>query len=80
MGEAIRFLLDTYLNQINYLAYRLSIDNELRNSILSKLQGTQGLSSEINNNQSILRQKINEYGVSLDNSTIIKNIVIMVNK
>jgi signal transduction histidine kinase/DNA-binding cell septation regulator SpoVG len=76
-GEAIRLLLDTYLNQINYLAYRLSIDDELRNSILSKIQGTQGLSSEINNNQSILRQKINEYGVLLDNSTIIKNIVIM---
>ena len=76
-GEAIRLLLEAYLNQINYLAYRLSIDDEVRDSMVSKLQEKQGLPSDINKNQSILQQKINEYGVSLDKSTIIKNIMIM---
>ncbi|HEX5905186.1 MAG TPA: HAMP domain-containing sensor histidine kinase [Candidatus Nitrosocosmicus sp.] len=76
-GDAIRLLLETYLNQINYLAYRLSLDNELRESLLSKIQEKQGLSNDINKNQSILRQKVNEYGISLGNSTIIKNIKIM---
>ena len=76
-GESIRLLLETYLNQIGYVAYRLSIDDEVRDSILSKLQEKQDLSTDINKNQSILRQKINEYGVSLDNATIIKNIMIL---
>lgn len=76
-GEAIRLLLGTYINQINHLAYRLSLDNELRESLLSKIQEKQDLSGDINNNQSILRQKVNEYGISLGNSTIIKNIKIM---
>jgi signal transduction histidine kinase len=78
-GEAIRLLLGTYLNQINYLAYRLSLDNELRESLLSKIQEKQELSGDINKNQSILRQKVNEYGISLGNSTNIKNIKIMDN-
>lgn len=76
-GEAIRLLLGTYVNQINYLAYRLSLDNELREFLLSKIQEKQDLSGDINKNQSILRQKVNEYGISLGNSTIIKNIKIM---
>lgn len=77
-GESIRLLLETYLNQIRYLADRLSTDNEVRDSILLKIQEKQGLAGDINNkNQSILRQKLNEYGTALGNSTVIKNIMIM---
>ena len=76
-GEAIRLLLGSYSDQISYLAYRLSSDNEVRDSLLSNIQEKQGLSSDINKNQSILQQKVNEYGIRLGNSTIIKNIMIM---
>lgn len=76
-GEMIRLLMGIYINQVNHLAYRLSIDNEIREILLSIGQEKHRLSTNSYTNSAILEQKLVEYGVTLDNTTNIKDVKII---
>lgn len=78
-GEAIRSLLEIYSNQINHLAYRLSADEDIGNILLANEQEPDNGPSHggYNDSSIILRQKIEEFGATFDNSTYIRNIRIM---
>ncbi|MDQ4074287.1 MAG: HAMP domain-containing histidine kinase [Thermoproteota archaeon] len=76
-GEAIRLLMGTYLSQVIHLVDRLSNDSEIREILLSNGQGKQPLSYDGYNESALLEQKVVEYGVTLDNTTDIKDIKIM---
>lgn len=76
-GETIRLLMGIYINQVNYLAHRLSIDNEIREILVSNGQEKNRLSDDGYINLICINQKVVEYGVTLDNATNIKNIKIM---
>jgi signal transduction histidine kinase len=76
-GEAIRTLMEIYYSQVNQLAYRLSNDKDIRSTLVANEQ--EGISHP--NGESIdlpiLNQKIEEFGVTFENSTQIRNIKIM---
>ena len=76
-GDAIRLLMGIYINQVNHLADRLSIDNEIREILVSKGQEKHRLSTDNSPNSTILEQKVVEYGGTFDNATNIKDIKIM---
>jgi signal transduction histidine kinase len=76
-GEAIRLLMGIYLNQVNHLADRLSIDNEIREILVTNSQEKHRLSTDRHANSTILEQKVVEYGGTFDNATNIKDIKIM---
>ena len=59
-GEAIRLLMGIYLNQVNHLADRLSIDNEIREILVTNSQEKHRLSTDRHANSTILEQKRNE--------------------
>ena len=61
-GEAIRLLMGIYLNQVNHLADRLSIDNEIQEILVSNGQDKHRLSTDRHGNSTILEQKVVEYG------------------
>ena len=71
-GEAIRLLMGIYINQVNHLANRLSIDNDIREILVSKGQEKHRLSTDNSPNSTILEQKVVEYGGTFDNATNIK--------
>jgi signal transduction histidine kinase len=76
-GEMIRLLMGIYINQVNHLAHRLSIDNEIREILVSNGQEKPYLFNDGYTNSTFLGQKAVEYGGTLDNATNIKNIKIM---
>ena len=76
-GEAIRLLMGIYINQVNHLANRLSIDNDIREILVSKGQEKHRLSTDNSPNSTILEQKVVEYGGTFDNATNIKDVKIM---
>ena len=76
-GDAIRLLMEIYINQVNHLANRLSIDNDIREILVSKGQEKHRLSTDNSPNSNILEQKVVEYGGTFDNATNIKDIKIM---
>ena len=73
----IRLLMEIYIHQVNHIAHRLSIDNEIREILVSNGQEKPYLFNDSYTNSTFLGQKVVEYGGTLDNATNIKNIKIM---
>lgn len=77
-GEAIRLLMGIYINQVKHLSDRLSIDNEIREILVSNGQVEHRLSDDGGyTNSTLLEQKVAQYGVALDNATNIKDMKIV---
>lgn len=76
-GEAIRLLMGIYINQVKHLSDRLSIDNQIREILVSNDQVDHRLSDDGYTNSTLLEQKVAQYGVALDNATNIKDMKIV---
>jgi signal transduction histidine kinase len=76
-GEVIRLLMEIYINQVNHIAHKLSIDNEIREILVSNGQEKPYLFNDGYTNSTFLGRKLVEYEGTLDNATNIKNIKIM---
>jgi signal transduction histidine kinase len=76
-GEAIRLLMGIYINQVKHLSDRLSIDNQIREILVSNDQVDHRLSDDGYTNSTLLEQKVAQYGVALDNVSNIKDMKIV---
>jgi len=78
-GEAIRSLLEIYLNQVNHLSYRLSTDEDIIRAILlaNKQDGRTDSYSGYNHSSITLERKIEEFGGAFGNSTQVRNIKVI---
>ncbi|HKO64373.1 MAG TPA: hypothetical protein VJU13_04170, partial [Candidatus Nitrosocosmicus sp.] len=76
-GEAIRLLMGIYINQVKHLSDRLSIDDQIREILVSNDQVDHRLSDDGYTNSTLLEQKVAQYGVALDNATNIKDMKIV---
>jgi len=66
-----------YINQVKHLSDRLSIDNQIREILVSNDQVDHRLSDDGYTNSTLLEQKVAQYGVALDNATNIKDMKIV---
>ena len=66
-----------YINQVKHLSDRLSIDNQIREILVSNDQVDHRLSDDGYTNSTLLEQKVAQYGVALDNVSNIKDMKIV---